>query len=126
MKRPLAWLQSIRMRRIEREGAATVLQCYARARHHHVRAETVGVGLDEADHHALCICRAEVDSAAFQRLTRLGEQRPFVNQRTPPGSILFRKQFSGGNSDTLRVGGVALGIDKGSRPFEWRSWLWPG
>src|SRR6266704_5106855 len=100
------------MHRIEREGAATVLQCYARARYHHVRTETVRVGLDQADHHALLICRTEVDGASCQRFARLGEQSLVADQRAPPGSILPGKEFPGGDGDTLGIGDVALGIDE--------------
>src|SRR6266702_4716539 len=100
------------MHRIEREGAATVLQCYARARYHHVRTETVRVGLDQADHHALLICRTEVDGASCQRFARLGEQSLVADQRAPPGSILPGKKFPGGDGDTLGIGDVALGIHK--------------
>ena len=53
---------------IERESGASVLQAEAVAREHDVRTEAHVVGLDQADHHAVGVGRAQVDGAAPSRV----------------------------------------------------------
>src|SRR5690606_12632715 len=61
MKGPLAGRVGVRVRRIERERRAAVLQAEAIARHGDAGAEAVIVALDQRDHVAVSVGRCEID-----------------------------------------------------------------
>ena len=67
VKRTLAWSQSIRARRIEREQSASVLQCKPHAADGNARAEAFVVTLDERNDVAVAIDHREIGGVTHRR-----------------------------------------------------------
>ena len=84
---PLAGGGLVGVALIEHEAGSPVLQRDPVGGHDHAATEAHVVGLDEADHHAAGIGRAEVDGAAPDRLTMWRRPGPVTDQHRPLGQV---------------------------------------
>ena len=107
---PLGRPDHVGMARIEPEAGAPVLQGEAVPGQHHPRTEPQVGGLDQADHQAVGVGRAEIDGAAPLRVTGHRVTGPVGEQRPPRRQVARIEQAGRRHGGALRVGHVRVRV----------------
>ena len=110
--RPLAGGQAVGVLGLQREVVAPVVQANAGARHHHARAKTHVIALDERDHVALAVGSAQVHRAAARRLAGQGQAGALANEGAALVGVAVAEQVGHRDAHVGRVGNVGQAVGK--------------